>query len=77
MVGIWVIACSDKGGWATVFAPIFITLLLRFVSGVPLLEERMNGRPYWEDYKKETNIFVPWFVRKIDNKDEGGLMRDP
>jgi len=38
--GIWLIACSIKWGWVTVYAPLFISLLIRFVSGVPLLEEK-------------------------------------
>ena len=43
--GIFLIACSVEYGWITVFAPIFITFLLRFVSGVPLLEEKYKNRP--------------------------------
>ena len=62
--GIWLIACSNQWGWTTFFAPLFITLLLRFVSGVPLLEKKYAGRPEWERYCKETNVFVPWFVNK-------------
>ena len=36
--GIWLIACSDQWGWVTFYAPLFIGLLIRYVSGVPLLE---------------------------------------
>ena len=38
--GVWLIACSVEWGWATFFAPLFITLLIRFVSGVPFLEDK-------------------------------------
>ncbi len=41
-----------------------ITILLLFVSGVPLQEARYAGRPNWEEYKKKTSVFVPWFVKK-------------
>lgn len=41
-----------------------ITCLLLFVSGVPLQEARYAGRPEWEEYKKKTSVFVPWFVGK-------------
>jgi steroid 5-alpha reductase family enzyme len=45
--GVWLIACSDQWGWATFFAPGFITVLVRFVSGVPLLEEKYKANPKW------------------------------
>ena len=48
--GIWLIACSSKYGWATVYAPIFITVLVRYISGVPLLEKKYKGKPDWEKY---------------------------
>ena len=62
--GVFIIACSVEYGWVTVYAPLFITLLIRFVSGVPLLEEKYKNRPEFQEYMKETNVFVPWFVRK-------------
>jgi steroid 5-alpha reductase family enzyme len=63
--GIWIIACGvDVWGLVTVFAPLFITLLVRYVSGVPLLEKKYKDREDWKEYCKETNCFVPWFVKK-------------
>jgi steroid 5-alpha reductase family enzyme len=59
--GIWIIACSDQYGWVTVYAPLFITLLIRYVSGVPLLEAKYAERLDWKEYCNETNCFVPWF----------------
>ena len=41
-----------------------ITFLLLFVSGVPLQEVRYAGRPDWEEYKRKTSVFVPWFPKK-------------
>ncbi len=41
-----------------------ITILLLFVSGVPLQEARYAGRANWEEYKARTSVFVPWFVKK-------------
>jgi steroid 5-alpha reductase family enzyme len=43
---------------------ITITVLLLFVSGVPLQEARYAGRPNWEEYKSRTSVFIPWFARK-------------
>ena len=67
--GIYLIACSVEWGWVTIFAPLFITILVRFVSGVPLLEDKYNDSerpdyPMWKQYCSETNVFVPWFVRR-------------
>ena len=36
--GIWLLAVSVEWGWVTFYAPLFIGLLVRYVSGVPLLE---------------------------------------
>ena len=62
--GIFVIALSIPGSWFTVIGPALITFLIIKVSGVPLLEKKYAGRPEWEDYKKRTNMFIPWFPKK-------------
>lgn len=43
---------------------IVITILLLFVSWIPLQEARYTGRLNWEEYKKRTSIFIPWFPKK-------------
>lgn len=58
--GIWIISLST-GYWWTIISPITITYLLRFVSGVPMLEKKYQGRADFEKYKKMTNAFIPWF----------------
>lgn len=62
--GIWVIACGIQWGWVTFFAPLFIGTLVRWVSGVPLLEAKYAERQDWKEYCHETNCFFPWFVNK-------------
>ena len=49
--------------WALVGWGI-ITFLLVFVSGIPMQEARYAGRPEWEEYKKKTSAFFPWFSHK-------------
>jgi len=59
----WGISCyslSFSYGWCTLISPVVITLLLRFVSGVPMLEKKYEGRPDWEKYKAETAAFFPF-----------------
>ena len=62
--GMFIIACSIQWGWVTVFAPLFITYLVRFWSGVPMLEKKYENNPEFQAYCKETNVFCPWFVNK-------------
>ncbi|MCX6276746.1 MAG: DUF1295 domain-containing protein [Bacteroidetes bacterium] len=58
--GLSLYALSIPGGWFTLISPVVITLLLRFVSGIPLLEKKLNENPDWETYKKNTAPFVPF-----------------
>lgn len=60
--GIFVIACSADG-WMTIASPLMITYLLRYVSGVPMLERKYATRPDFEDYKRKTNAFFPQLPR--------------
>ncbi len=62
--GMGFLALSAPHGWLGLIGPLVITFLLLFVSGVPLLEKKYAGRPDWEEYKKRTPKFVPWFPRK-------------
>ncbi len=57
--GICIICLSNGNNYFLLFSPLIMTLLLRFVSGVPLLEKKYDGRPDWEEYKKKTSIFFP------------------
>ncbi|MFH2108498.1 MAG: DUF1295 domain-containing protein [Chrysiogenia bacterium] len=63
--GMALLALSAPRGWLGLIGPVVITFLLRFVSGVPLLEKKYRGRPDFEAYKKRTPVFFPWFPRKV------------
>lgn len=58
--GIGFYALGLHNGWYTLIGPVVITLLLRFVSGVPMLEKKYAGRPDWEEYKAKTPAFIPF-----------------
>jgi steroid 5-alpha reductase family enzyme len=62
--GIFFVSLSSGAPWWTVIGPITITYLVRFLSGVPMLEKRMQKYPNFESYAKQTNIFFPWFVKR-------------
>ncbi len=50
--------------WWTVFSPLVMFYLLRYVSGVPLMERRLSKKPGWEEYQQKTNLFFPWFPKE-------------
>ena len=64
-VGIAMIALPVLHGWQWValISPLFVTLLLTRVSGVPLLEKKADkkwgGQDEYEAYKKKTPILIP------------------
>lgn len=57
--GIYVIAMSVGVVWWVIIGPLTITFLILFVSGVPLLEKKYQGRADFEKYKQQTSIFLP------------------
>ncbi len=57
--GIWLLALGVPGWILAAIGPLTITLLLRYVSGVPMLERKRAGQPEWEAYKARTSAFVP------------------
>ena len=62
--GIWLVACQAPWGWATIFAPIIMTLLLTKVSGRDLLERDMGRRKSYQEYMKRTSGFIPKLPKK-------------
>lgn len=64
--GIGIISISSLMPTALIglISPIVITVLLRFVSGVPLLEKKYLGNPLYESYKEKTPIFFPFLKKK-------------
>ena len=63
--GLFVFAVPflDGAAFAVVIGPVFITLLLLFVSGIPLLERSAEAKygddPAYREYKRRTSILVP------------------
>ena len=58
--GICLFAVPEIDGLFTLIGPLTITLLIRYVSGVPMLEAKYEGRADWETYKSETPVFIPF-----------------
>ena len=58
--GIWLLAVPVTDGLFTIAGPVLITLLLRYVSGVPMLEKKLEARDGWAEYKAKTPVFIPF-----------------
>lgn len=64
-IGVTIIALPVLSGWqwVTLISPVFITLLLTRISGVPMLEaradEKWGGQPDYEAYKANTPVLIP------------------
>ena len=62
--GLFIAAVPVFTGWdfLTALGPLFLTLLLLFVSGVPLLEKSADAKygatPDYQGYKRRTSIFL-------------------
>ncbi len=63
-VGILIIAAPVLQGWQWIalISPIFVTVLLTRISGVPMLEKRADekwgGQPKYEAYKAKTPVLI-------------------
>ncbi|CAI2376686.1 unnamed protein product [Moneuplotes crassus] len=62
---VYITACSIKWEYVTIW-PLIITLTLRYVSGVPIIEKKFEERESFELYKKQTNCFIPWILKKVN-----------
>lgn len=64
-IGVAIIALPVLQGWQWValISPVFVTLLLTRVSGIPLLEakadKKWGGQADYEEYKKRTPVLIP------------------
>lgn len=57
--GIFLVSISNFQSAISIVAPITITILILYISGVPLLENKYKGNKQYEEYKKRTNKFLP------------------
>ena len=62
--GIWLISFYNINSLFAIIGPLTITILILFVSGIPLLEKKYIGNKDFEIYKNKTSIFFPWPPKK-------------
>jgi steroid 5-alpha reductase family enzyme len=57
--GIGIIALPVTFGYISLIGPLFISYLIIFVSGIPLLEKKFEKDPEWDKYTKRTRKLLP------------------
>lgn len=69
--GLFIAAIPALGGLKilAVSGPVFITLLLLFVSGIPLLEKsaekKYGGNPLYRSYRDRTSLLIPFPPKSV------------
>ncbi len=64
--GLWLYVLPSLQGieHLAILGPLYISILLRFVSGVPLLEKsaqkKYGSNPEYQEYVARTNLLIPW-----------------
>ena len=58
--GIFLLVASTAGFLWSAVGPLLMSVLLLRVSGVPMLEEKLDERPEYRRYAERTNAFFPW-----------------
>lgn len=58
--GIGIIALSVPFGYMSLLGPMFISYLIVFVSGIPLLEKKFEKEKEWKKYVENTNKLLPF-----------------
>jgi steroid 5-alpha reductase family enzyme len=71
---VFVIPFIRGMAWLSLIGPVHVTVLLLFVSGIPVLEkqsdEKYGTNEEYLDYKKRTSVLVPLPPKKKLNNDE-------
>lgn len=62
--GIYLVTLNTTRNLWGIIGPVTITLLLLFVSGVPLLEKKYQDRPDFIEYANKTPKFFPFIGKK-------------
>lgn len=58
---LFIMALAVPWGLAGIIGPLVITVMILFVSGVPMTEKLMENDPAFQEYRKRTSVFFPWF----------------
>jgi steroid 5-alpha reductase family enzyme len=57
--GLYIMALAIPHGYLTFWGPLMITFFLLKISGIPLLEKALKGRPGYAEYAARTSRLIP------------------
>lgn len=60
--GIWILTLGSSYWYLGLIGPLTISFLILKVSGIPMLEKKYEGNKEFEEYKRKTSAFFPWFT---------------
>lgn len=70
--GFYLFALATGSGWWTLFSPVIMSIFLRYVSGVTMLEKSLkDSKPGYREYVESTNAFIPWFPKDSSAEEVG------
>lgn len=81
--GLWVYVVPTLQGieQVAILGPLYITILLRFVSGVPLLEksakEKYGSNAEYQAYVDRTNLLFPWPPKSASSNPRASTAKIP
>jgi steroid 5-alpha reductase family enzyme len=61
--GIGIIACGASWGWVGLIGPVTLNVLIRFISGVPPIENTKRSDPAYQKYMQRTHAILPNLAR--------------
>lgn len=62
--GVYLFTAPSIISW-TIIAPIYMTLLLVAVTGVPTIESSRKSDSEYQAYVDRTHMFIPWFPKEL------------
>ncbi len=62
--GVWCMSMAINPVWWSVLGPLVISVLLLFVSGVPMLERKYKDDPDYQKYARRTSKILLWPPKK-------------
>jgi steroid 5-alpha reductase family enzyme len=63
--GLFLLGFAAAHRWWLILSPLTVTVLLLQVSGITLMEDKIEDRrPGYADYKKRVSAFIPWRSRR-------------
>jgi steroid 5-alpha reductase family enzyme len=62
--GLWLFSFNETFQLIFILLPLGMTLLLRYGSGVPMLEKKYRNKVQFREYAEKTPVFVPFIGKR-------------